>query len=258
MHAAEENKRARTASKATSRRDHRCSPLAPLLQLWDPFLLETGRTWAAADRTIMLRRTSKRVQELYDRAVSPIHQLPVHTRLTYPSPGPLPPPEHLQLRSCRYGDHHHPAVVITVSLKVAFYVSQVDTLFTLYDDGLECGGLATERKNLCQVISGPFLGGCCDRSAISPEEQEKFLQGPPGETQEEWHKQPAFMHRYRSITIFHGPIHDKQEDAKEIIYLVLVQATILQATSTGKCKDVVEEAKHLGRTRWLPRQWAAS
>lgn len=31
-----------------------------------------------------------------------------------------------------------------------------------------------------------------------------------------------------------------------------------RATSTKKWKDVVEEAKHLGRTRWLPRQWAAS
>jgi len=164
MHAAEQKKRARTANKATSRRDHHCSPLTPLLQ-------------AAADRTIMLRRTSKRVKELHDRAVSPIHQLPV--QLTYPSPDPLPPPEHLQLR----------VTPQQVSLNVAFCVSQV---------------------------SGPFLGGCCDRSAISPEEQEKFLQGPPGETQEEWHKQPAFMYRYRSITIFHRPINFERKMPKRL------------------------------------------
>ena len=119
----------------------------------------------------MLRRTSKRVKELHDRAVSQIHQR--HVQLTEPSPGPLPPPEHLQLQS-----YHH------------------------------CNTSAGEsERRLLRIsgLSGPFLGGCCNGSAISPEEEEKFLQGPPRETQEEWHKQPAFMHRYRSITIFHSP-----------------------------------------------------
>jgi hypothetical protein len=136
----------------------------------------------------MLRRTSKSVKELHDRAVSQIHKR--HVQLTEPSPGPLPPPEHLQLQS-----YHH------------------------------CNTSAGEsERRLLRIsgLSGPFLGGCCDGSAISPEEKEKFLQGPPGETQEEWHKQPAFMHRYRrsQYSIAH---HLRTEDAQEIIYLVLVQ-----------------------------------